>query len=236
VAEAVAAGRRYILRGGIVVLAQLRSSLTYANVMATVAFFVAIGGTSYAVATGSIDSREIKNNTVRSKDVRNRSLLARDFKADQLPRGPSGATGATGATGAPGDPGTARAYARVSTFVGTCTLGPAADECPLFKAKGITKVTRVDVGLYCVTAPGIDADDVPAAVAVDYGTPAPKGNASVMLWSGSDPTCPNPDTDFVVGTERQLATTVNQGGGTNNVSVAGNSVERENIPFEIVIP
>ena len=226
-------------------LAQLRSSLTYANVMATVAIFVALGGTSYAVATGSIDSREIKNSTVRSKDlrnndirskdVRNRSLLARDFKADELPAGPSGATGATGATGAPGDPGTARAYARVSTFVGQCSLGPGADECPLFKAKGITKVTRVDVGFYCVTAPGIDADAVPAAVSVDYVTPPPRGNASVMLV-GTDPTCPNPGTDFLVGTERQLATTVDQGGGTNNASVAGNSVERENIPFEILIP
>ena len=118
-------------------LAQLRSSLTYANVMATVALFVALGGTSYAVATGSIDSREIKNDTVRSKDVRNndirsrdvrnRSLLAKDFKANELPAGPSGATGATGATGAPG---TARAYARVSTFVGQCTLGPGSRRVP----------------------------------------------------------------------------------------------------------
>jgi hypothetical protein len=57
-----------------------------------------------------------------------------------------------------------------------------------------------------------------------------------MLTSGSGSTCPNPDTDFLVATERQLATTVDQGGGTNNASVAGNSVERENIPFEIVIP
>jgi hypothetical protein len=34
----------------------------YVNVMATVAVFIALGVTSYAVATGSIDSREIKNN------------------------------------------------------------------------------------------------------------------------------------------------------------------------------
>ena len=47
-------------------LTKLRASLTYANVTATVAIFVALGGTSYAVATGSIDSRELKNNGVRS--------------------------------------------------------------------------------------------------------------------------------------------------------------------------
>ena len=60
-------------------LAQLRSCLTYANVMATVAVFVALGGTSYAVATGSIDSREIKNNAVRSADIQNNQVSTRDL-------------------------------------------------------------------------------------------------------------------------------------------------------------
>ncbi len=80
--------------------------------VALLALFVALGGTSYAAATGSIDSREIKNNTVRSKDirdnqvrsrdVRNFSLLEKDFKVGQLPAGPTGPRGATGPTGAPG--------------------------------------------------------------------------------------------------------------------------------------
>lgn len=96
-------------------LPKLRSRLSYANVMATIAVFVALGGTSYAVATGSIDSREIKNNTVRSKDirnnevrsgdVRNQSLLAQDFAPGQLPAGPPGTPGQQGPTGPPGPPG-----------------------------------------------------------------------------------------------------------------------------------
>lgn len=93
------------------VLVKIRSRLTYANVMATVAVFVALGGTSYAVTTGAIDSRAIKNNTIRSEDIRNNAvrsidvlngtLLARDFKAGQLPAGPKGATGAVGSQGPP---------------------------------------------------------------------------------------------------------------------------------------
>jgi hypothetical protein len=93
-------------------LTHLRSSLTYANVMATVAVFVALGGTSYALATGSIDSRELKNNSIRSKDirnndvlskdVRNRSLLARDFKVGQLPKGDTGPRGQQGSPGISG--------------------------------------------------------------------------------------------------------------------------------------
>src|SRR4051812_29262177 len=80
--------------------------------IALIALFVAMGGTSYAAATGSIDGREIKNNSVstsdlrnngiRSRDVRNGALLKRDFKAGQLPTGAQGATGARGATGATG--------------------------------------------------------------------------------------------------------------------------------------
>jgi len=81
-------------------LSKLRPRLSYANVVSTVCLFIVLGGTSYAVATGSIDSREIKNNTVRSKDVHNQSLLAKDFAPGQLPPGPPGPPGpSTGSAG-----------------------------------------------------------------------------------------------------------------------------------------
>jgi hypothetical protein len=71
----------------------LKQRLTYANVMATIAVFVALGGSSYAavritgkqVADSSLTGRDIKNGSVTSADVRNRSLLARDLKRGQLP-------------------------------------------------------------------------------------------------------------------------------------------------------
>jgi hypothetical protein len=47
-------------------------------IVALTALFVALGGVSYGVATGSIDSREIKNSSIRSKDVRNNSLTGAD--------------------------------------------------------------------------------------------------------------------------------------------------------------
>jgi hypothetical protein len=87
-----------------------------AMVVALIALFVSLGGVSYGVATGFIDSRELKNNAVstkdlknndiRSRDVRNnaltggdiadRSLLGKDFKAGELPKGDTGATGPRG--------------------------------------------------------------------------------------------------------------------------------------------
>jgi hypothetical protein len=59
---------------------KLRSRLSYANVVSTICLFVVLGGTSYGLATGSIDSREIKNNTVRSKDIRNSQVRGRDIR------------------------------------------------------------------------------------------------------------------------------------------------------------
>jgi hypothetical protein len=49
-----------------------------ANALGALALFVSLGGVSYGVASGSIDSREIQNGTVQSRDVRDGSLQGRD--------------------------------------------------------------------------------------------------------------------------------------------------------------
>ena len=120
-------------------LAKLFSILRQ-QTLGAVALFVALGGTSFAVATGSIDSREIKNNTVRSKDIRNNdirskdvrngSLLARDFKLGQLPAGPQGPKGVPGTPGTPGVSGYQRVVnshgpdtTQVKTVTATCPSG-----------------------------------------------------------------------------------------------------------------
>jgi hypothetical protein len=70
------------------------------NTLAFAALFLCLGGTATAAAL--IDGKNIKRGTVTSKQVMNRSLLAKDFKDGQLP---AGATGLTGAPGAKGDAG-----------------------------------------------------------------------------------------------------------------------------------
>jgi hypothetical protein len=64
------------------VLDNLRQRLTYANVMSTVAVFVALGGSSYAAL--QIRSGDIANNSVRGIDVRNRSLTERELRRNTL--------------------------------------------------------------------------------------------------------------------------------------------------------
>jgi hypothetical protein len=61
---------------------KLCQRLSYANVMSTLAVFLALGGSSYAAL--NLRSRDIANNTVRSIDVRNHSLRDRDVKRNSL--------------------------------------------------------------------------------------------------------------------------------------------------------
>ena len=77
-----------------------------AMVIALIALFVALGGTGYAAATGSIDSREIKNSSIQGTDVKDKSLTTKDFKGSVTGKtGANGATGAQGPQGGKGDKG-----------------------------------------------------------------------------------------------------------------------------------
>jgi hypothetical protein len=74
-----------------------------AMVVACLALVVALGGTSYAVVSlppNSVGTAQLRANAVVSSKVKNRSLLAVDFKAGQIPTGPPGPKGDKG------DPGT----------------------------------------------------------------------------------------------------------------------------------
>lgn len=88
-------------------------------IVALLALTVALGGTSYAatkLSKNSVGEKQIKknavttrkirskavnnsrlaNNAVTSNKVKDRSLVARDFQANSLPKGPRGATGPAG--------------------------------------------------------------------------------------------------------------------------------------------
>jgi hypothetical protein len=87
---------------------RITSRLTYANVIATLALFIALGGTSYAVTAlpkNSVGTQQLKKNAVTGVKVKNGSLSSADFAAGTLLKGDTGASGATGATGATGPQG-----------------------------------------------------------------------------------------------------------------------------------
>jgi hypothetical protein len=62
-------------------LSGLRPHLSYANVVASIALFVALGGGAYATITlpkNSVGPKQIKRNAVSGKKVKNRSLSRAD--------------------------------------------------------------------------------------------------------------------------------------------------------------
>ncbi|MEA2157448.1 MAG: hypothetical protein QOE11_3588 [Solirubrobacteraceae bacterium] len=84
----------------------------YASVMATLAMFVALGGTSYAVIKlprNSVGARQLRANAVTSAKIRNATIRAADLspgaRSLRGPRGPAGPAGAPGAAGAAGSTG-----------------------------------------------------------------------------------------------------------------------------------
>jgi hypothetical protein len=161
--------------------AKLRARLTYANVVATLALFVALGGSSYAALTvtgknvknSSLSGKDIKDNSVTGRDVKSiksgdvtdRSLLAKDFKAGQLP------AGARGEKGDKGDPATAL-FARVAGKgdAGGAVLGPSS---------GVTGAAYNSSGNYTVT---FDRDVSRCAPLADAGS----ANSGVSEFISSD--------------------------------------------------
>jgi hypothetical protein len=158
----------------------MRRHLTYANVVASLALFIALGGGAYAALN-------LPKNSVTTVQVKNGSLLAKDFQRGQLkagPRGPQGTSGADGAKGAtgpagkdgaqgpqgiqgttgdqgiPGTDGTAKAYAYISGVTGS--VDPA-------RSKNITSanVTKTGInGEYCIS--GLSFTPQNAQITPDY--------------------------------------------------------------------
>ena len=82
-----------------------------AMVIACIALVFAMTGAGYAagmLGPNTVGTKQLKKNAVISSKVKNRSLLAVDFKSGQLPRGaqgPQGPQGAQGPQGVQGPPG-----------------------------------------------------------------------------------------------------------------------------------
>ena len=104
-------------------LRKLRSHLSYANVVATLALVLAVGGgTAYAAAkirssdigyhavtaskltfnavtaskvkNSALSGKDLRDSSIATADVRNGTLRSEDFAAGQLPQGPKGDQGA----------------------------------------------------------------------------------------------------------------------------------------------
>ena len=139
--------------------------LSYANVVATIALFMALGGVSYAALT--ITGKNIKDSSVTGKDVKNKSLGKKDFKGsvrgakgakgdpgspgapgakgDSGSPGAPGAKGDAGAPGTPGAPGSALSFARIDGPTATVEFGEAKN----LTNANVVRGTGFATGVFC---------------------------------------------------------------------------------------
>ena len=102
--------------------------VTYANVMATVAFALALGGSAYAATAlprNSVGTAQLKAGAVNSAKVKDGSLRAADFLGGRLPTGATGPRGAAGPVGPSGPGGPAGASGPPGATGATGEQGPA---------------------------------------------------------------------------------------------------------------
>ena len=79
----------------------LRPRLTYANVTATLALFVALSGGAYAATAlpaNSVGSRQLKKNAVETTDIKNNAITGAKIKLSSMAKIPSAATADTSAS------------------------------------------------------------------------------------------------------------------------------------------
>jgi Collagen triple helix repeat (20 copies) len=183
-------------------LTKVRNRLTYANVMATIAVFIALGGTSIAAVSlkrNSVKGKHIAANAVTSPKVADGSLLARDFAGGQLPQGDQGlqgpkgdegapgrpgepgAPGTPGSPGAPGAPGSAVAYASVNS---DGTFNPVGSKNITASSKRDTGVVGPFPGQYCLDV-SVPFEHVVATVHSDS-----RGEISAGWTPGGRSGCP----------------------------------------------
>jgi hypothetical protein len=116
----------------------MRRHFTYANVVASISLFLALGGVSYAATTlphDSVGATQIRAGAVGTSEVRNGSLTAIDFARGVLPgaagasagpAGPAGATGAAGPAGPAGARGATGAQGATGAHGAAGATGPSA--------------------------------------------------------------------------------------------------------------
>jgi hypothetical protein len=183
-------------------MARFRSHVTYANVIATLALFIALGGGAYAATKlpkNSVGSKQIKANAVNASKVADRSLLARDFKAGQLPAGAQGPQGIQGPKGDPCPPTDANCKGpKGDTGAGAAKFFATVDVSGSIVrgTQGVTGHWQGSGGDYVITFPGDVSNCVPLASETKLPNGILLSDHDVVPWLDPDhpeAAQPNPD-------------------------------------------
>jgi hypothetical protein len=187
-----------------------RHRLTYSNVIATLALFIALGGGAYAalkLPANSVGTKQIKDKAVTAKKLGPSAVAL--LRAG--PAGPQGIKGEAGAKGDPGaggsqgpagdkgpaGPGAARILLRGATSAPTATLPRTA----LFTLKGLTMYASCDYGSDSGTNKSVNMTaDIPAGSSLYYTFKKTDNGGTTTVTDGA----PGPQTNSSVNTHSYL--------------------------------
>jgi len=206
------------------VLSTLRSKLSYANVMATLAVFIGLAGTSVAavsltrnsvrskhIAKGQVKRSDIGRSAVSSAKVANNSLRLIDFRAGQIPTGPPGSPGQPGSPAASMLMGTVPAVVNSENANGTFAFPPvgvAAQAGGAMLSPNQTVVLR-DLAVSVATAPGAGATRT--AYLGILGNTLPPAAAISCPISGPETICTSGDATLTVPPASRLTFALRNG-------------------------
>lgn len=171
---------------------RIRKHFSYANVIATIALILVVGGGS-AIAASQFTKESIGGRAIKKESI-GPAKLTKAAKATLVgPVGPKGATGPAGPAGAAGPAGPAGAPGSALAFAHVNSDGSL--DAANSKNVGETKLTA-QPGYYCVsptvptrnvtaTASGTIAPRSIVAGFEDPFTSCPEGAAVIEIWDGA---------------------------------------------------
>jgi hypothetical protein len=242
-------------------LEKLRSRLTYANVMATLAFMLALGGTTaYAantvfstdivdgqvktadLASAAVTNGKLGNNAVTGAKVSDGSLASGDLAGSavtsskladsSVTQAKLNSNAVTSAKIADGSVGAQDLASAIKT-TGASAYGHIVDTT-VTRDKNIVSVSKPNDGVFCIElAPGIDADAVSAAASPDFFQDSTnEGANSPKAWAEVSSIAGCSPNGIEVVTGIRDVTTGTEAGGTVVRSV---NVTRQDQPFFVVV-
>ena len=161
-------------------MTRMRKHLTYANVMATIAVFIALGGSSYAAIT--ITGRDVKNGSLTSRDLKRNTLGGTRIQESRLGTVPK-----------------AKAAGRVGSYTATrllvrCPAGtlPLAGTCVERAARAAQSYTQAVAACAAVNKPKTAGRRLPSInellplIGAPGATLAPGGELTRDVTAGAD--------------------------------------------------
>jgi Collagen triple helix repeat (20 copies) len=173
----------------------IRQRLTYANVIATLALFLVLGGGAYAATTlprNSVGTGQLKPEAVTAGKIAKKTRQQLQGERGLTgPQGPQGKTGAKGATGAKGSTGAAGAKGATGT-AGTDGTGPSFEVFTSSEraTPGTVLAQSLGAGSYAISADvsianlTAEAEPIPVACTLNAGGVA-TGEMTATLAKGT---------------------------------------------------